>query len=421
MAESRDHFPRVLVLCDEPINTISGGGVTMGNLFRGWPGEALGQVWAHHRFEIDKTVCPNYLRLGAHTMPGERWVPGVLRRQRKLVKQLRGILRPGIRLNYDSVLQWAREFNPDVIYSQATPYPMYTWWLPRWLARDLNIPLVNHIMDDWPAAMRFEWPLLYRQMMLPVLQRQLCLLFDAGACNLAISEPMAVAFAARYGKSFLPFHNMIDSTQWDKPKTNYALADEDFHIVYLGALAEDNQVHSLREIAIAVGNLAQRGIKIRLTVHTGEIYLGHYHQYLEGIPGVAHGGAVMRKDLCSTLAAADVLALPVNFDPRSLAMIQYSMPTKVPEYMASGTPVLVYAPSHVPAAAYALQEGWGYTVTERDPARLEAALLALMESETLRAALGQRGRELALRNHDACVVRARFREVICNVVAEVAV
>jgi len=415
MAE-RD-FPRVLVLCDEPINTISGGGVTMGNLFRGWPPDRLGQIWAHHRFEIDESVCPNYLRLGEHKMPGESWVPDALRRQRELVRKLRPLLRPGIRLDYERVLQWAREFAPDVIYSQATPYPMYTWQLPRRLARDLNVPLVNHIMDDWPAAMRYEWPPLYRQVMLPVLQRQLRLLFDAGVCNLAICEQMAEAFAARYGKDFLPFHNMLDLTQWSAPKEDYTLARDVFQVVYLGALSEDNQVHSLRDIALAIGALVQRGVKIQLTVYTGDIYLGHYQQYLAGISGVTHGGSVPRQRLCTTLAAADLLALPVNFDARSLAMIQYSMPTKAPEYMASGTPVLVYAPAHVPAAAYAREEAWGQVVAEKDSEKLERALVHLMESEHIRAALGRRGRELALRNHDALVIREQFREVIRNAAA----
>ncbi len=414
MAEDPGSFPRVLVLCDEPINTISGGGVTMGNLFRGWPPDKLGQVWAHHRFTIDDTICPNYLRLGEHKMPGESWVPESLRRQRELVRKLRPLLRPGIRLDYARVLQWVRDFAPDVIYSQATPYPMYTWWLPRWLARDLQIPLVNHIMDDWPAAIRHEWPLFYRQIMLPFLRQQLRQLFNVGVCNLVICEQMAEAFSVRYDKAFLPFHNMIDLEHWTMPKEDFGQAGDVFQVVYLGALSEDNQVHSLRDIALAIGALVQRGVRVCLTVHTGDNYLGHYRQFLEGIPGVTHGGSVSRERLCSTLAAADLLALPVNFDVRSLAMIQYSMPTKVPEYMASGAPVLVYAPGHVPAAVYAREEGWGYVVAERSPQKLETALLALMESEDTRALLGRRGRELALRRHDAQMVRQRFREVMCS-------
>jgi glycosyltransferase involved in cell wall biosynthesis len=88
------------------------------------------------------------------------------------------------------------------------------------------------------------------------------------------------------------------------------------------------------------------------------------------------------------------------------------MPTKVPEYMASGTPVLVYGPGHVPAAEYARRETWGYVVDRRDSDVLKQALLEIMHSESLRASLGRRGRELAARHHDAKTVREDFRRLL---------
>jgi glycosyltransferase involved in cell wall biosynthesis len=160
--------------------------------------------------------------------------------------------------------------------------------------------------------------------------------------------------------------------------------------------------------------MAEQGIDISLTVHTGEAYMGHYQQYLDGLTAVSHGGRVAREDLCRTLAGADLLVLPVNYDEDSLAMIQYSMPTKVPEYMASGAPVLVYAPIKVPAATYAAEEGWGQVVAQRGQGALTAALRELLESTELRATLGQRGRELALLRHDARVVRQAFRRLLCR-------
>jgi glycosyltransferase involved in cell wall biosynthesis len=410
-------FPRVLILCHEPINRVGGGGVTMGNLFRGWPHDALAQIWAHHRFEIDEEVCPYYLRLGEHKMPGDSWVPNVVRRQRKLVKRIRSLIRPGMQLDYEHVLTWVRDFGPDVIYSQATPYPMYTWWLPRWLSRDLNIPLVNHIMDDWPTSVAQEWLPVYRQIMSSVLCRQLTLSFEAAACNLAICQPMANAFQHRYGVSFVPFHNMIDLAHWSQPTTDYALQGNGFRVVYLGALAENTQLFSLRDVAEAISSMAQRGVDISLTIHTGLIQKDYYDQYLDGLPGVSYGGEVAREDLCTCLAAADLLVIPVNFGEQG-AHVRYSMPTKVPEYMASGAPVLVYAPGTMPPAAYARDEGWGYVVDYQDSQELEQALLALMNSEELRTKLGQRGRELALRNHDARIVREEFRHVMRKAVEE---
>ena len=387
----------------------------MGNLFRGWPKYSLGRVWAHHRFEIDTDVCPHYLRLGGHKMPGDKWVPQAVKRQRKLVRRLRSLVRPGLRLDYDRVLGWVKEFAPDVIYSQATLYPMYTWWLPRRLSRDLSVPLVNHIMDDWPAALEREWPPVYRQIMKPLLRRQLQALFDAAACNLAICQQMADAFGARYGISFTPFHNVIDLEDWAEPKSNYATQGDRFRVVYLGALTDDMQVHSLRDVAEVVSTMAEEGVEISLAIHTGEAYKDLYHQYLDGLIAVSHGGTIARKDLCACLAAADLLIAPVNFAERGIVIGRYSMPTKVPEYMASGTPVLVYAPGHVPAAKYARKDGWGYIVDQRNQEALKQALLELMQSEELRARLGKRGRVLAMRNHDARVVRKNFRQLMRDV------
>jgi glycosyltransferase involved in cell wall biosynthesis len=409
---SPDQLPRVVVLCDEPINKVSGGGVTMGNLFRGWPKDRLGQVWAHHRFEIDTDVCSHYLRLGDHKMPGHSWVPQEVRRMRRLVKWLRTLIRPGIRLNYEQVLSWVREFDPDLIYAQPTAYPMYTWWLPRWLSRDLRIPLVNHIMDDWPTELEEDWWPIYKQVMTPVLRYQLRALFSMAFSNLAICQRMADVFSERYSTEFHPFHNTIDFEEWTEPKEDYSVQGEVFRIVYLGALAERRQVGSLRDVARLVSTLVEEGAKVSLTVHTGEMYKDIYLRHLDGLTGVSHGGRVARQDLCACLAAADLLLLPVDFAVQGAGVGRYSMPTKVPEYMASATPVLVYGPSYVPAADYAHTEGWGYVIGQRDSDVLKKALLELMGLEELRARLGKRGRELAMQNHDARSVRRNFRVLL---------
>lgn len=416
MSKSKS-YPRVLILCDEPINRVGGGGVTMGNLFRDWPQDALAQVWAHHRFEIDADVCPNYLRLGAHSIPGDgRVIPDFIKRQRGLVKRLRTFVRPGVKLDYQQILDWARTYQPEVIYSQPTPYPMYTWWLPRWLSRDLGVPLVNHIMDDWPQAVELEWLPGVRQLLRLFLKRELGRMFAAAASNLVISEQMAVEYTNRYGHPFTFFHNAIDLAEWTEPRQSYAAPDGPFRVVYLGALADNMQVLSLRDVAQSVAALAEAGTPVSLTVYTGEIYQDYFRQYLGGLTNVAHGGRVERQDLCRTLAAADLLVAPINFDRRSLLMNQYSMPTKVPEYMASGTPVLVYGPAHTPPVAYAREAGWGYVVDQPERHALTNALTELMTAEELRAQFGQRGRDLAVANHDARLMRERFRQVMARAV-----
>jgi len=88
------------------------------------------------------------------------------------------------------------------------------------------------------------------------------------------------------------------------------------------------------------------------------------------------------------------------------------MPTKVPAYMISGSPVLVYGPPDLATVAYAAQAGWGYAVTERGGTALRLALRNLALDATAREQLGRRAIALARRNHDAASVTLAFRNAL---------
>jgi len=93
-------------------------------------------------------------------------------------------------------------------------------------------------------------------------------------------------------------------------------------------------------------------------------------------------------------------------------MVRYSMPTKVPEYLVSGVPILLYAPGGIAQVDYAEQAGWGLTVTEQEPAMLDAALERIVGDCALRQELVRRARETAAARHDAATVRTAFREAL---------
>lgn len=66
------------------------------------------------------------------------------------------------------------------------------------------------------------------------------------------------------------------------------------------------------------------------------------------------------------MTKADLLVIPLDFDEMSIRFARYSMPGKTSEYMASGTPILVYAPERTALSMYAKREKWGYSVNRRD-------------------------------------------------------
>ena len=120
--------------------------------------------------------------------------------------------------------------------------------------------------------------------------------------------------------------------------------------------------------------------------------------------------------IAALFANADLLVLPVNFDQASRTRLRYSIPTKVPAYMLSGTPILAYGPAEVASIQYAKKSGWGYVVSRRDKAALKDAIVRLATDIDLRTRLGQRAQALASENHDARKVHVAFRNTLASAV-----
>ena len=112
------------------------------------------------------------------------------------------------------------------------------------------------------------------------------------------------------------------------------------------------------------------------------------------------------------MAAADLLVIPYDFDRQSVQFIKFSMSTKVSEYMASGTPILVYAPEETAVVKYARSEKWGSVVSQRNKTLLKQMIIQLIQTPDLRESLGSQARNLASQNHDAVKVREQFRRVL---------
>jgi glycosyltransferase involved in cell wall biosynthesis len=84
--------------------------------------------------------------------------------------------------------------------------------------------------------------------------------------------------------------------------------------------------------------------------------------------------------------AGDILFLPLAFDSPELVQTT-SSPSKMPEYLAAGKPVLVHAPATSYLAAYARARGFAEVVDEPDVDLLAAAIKRLATDDALRRKL----------------------------------
>ena len=146
-----------------------------------------------------------------------------------------------------------------------------------------------------------------------------------------------------------------------------------------------------------------------------------FGSYLKDLDVV--GGSLRLEDpprsesIAHLLSGADLLVLPFNFDERSRQYIRLSMPTKVPAYMACGTPVLVYGPPGIATVRYAQRDGWGHVLSTPGLAPLQETLLWLLEDRTARERLGKRAKVLAHEHHDAGKVRPAFHSALVKAAA----
>jgi glycosyltransferase involved in cell wall biosynthesis len=435
--DDRRAFPRVLLINHHVFNKYSGGGIALTNYFEGWPRERIAAIYGEDG-EPDRRVCDTFFRLTnrelgfprafapletrrlwrplstghtddvstgagapalAHISHALRGALGVaLRRARSLISV------DGLTTRVDltpALDRFIREFSPEVIF--GTLGNLGYLRLTDQVAKRYRVPLAIQMADDWPSVLYREGiaaPYLRKRMSV-----ELSSLLQRAAVRLAISDAMAEAYRRRYGVEFMTVTPPVDSLEWGAVGHREWSARTPFQVVYMGTIVEKAQLASLRDVCDAVDAVYRQGRPIELRVYTPAPYVQRYAPQLERPPAVTVLPAPSNRDAAGVLGAADLLVVPVNFDNESIRYVRYSMPGKVPAYMATGTPILVYGPPDVAAVQYARTHGWGHVVSRQDPAELQSAIAALAGSEMMRSSLARRAQSIARERHDTQVVR----------------
>jgi glycosyltransferase involved in cell wall biosynthesis len=224
---------------------------------------------------------------------------------------------------------------------------------------------------------------------------------------------MSQEYSKHYGGIWRAFHNPSDPALFKNvAKCNWN-AGKPFRIRYGGRIGWGIR-ESIQDICHVVSELQSEGYDINLEIYTDQSK--GLNNNIENKVGIKIKDPVAYKSLPEGLASADLLLICYDWDARSTSRARFSMPTKATEFMASGTPILVYAPPNLAVTQYALEEGWAYVVSEHSLSALKAAIIRLAKDENLRQRIGCRAMEVAARNHDAKKVREEFRQAFVEAI-----
>jgi glycosyltransferase involved in cell wall biosynthesis len=446
-------YPRLLVVTANAFGQQTGTGISLTNLFKGWPRDKVANL--HREYAApDRTVCDRFFYLSEEEMPWHpsiarlagavRWLRGVSQKNaatggaqavspepRQTTDETRAPQLPLSRLLpqrvvdrlvvggivdcrteaelTDELRAWMDDFRPQVVYSNLGDLGFLK--LVRLIAERYQIPTAVQMSDDWPNG---RYRSVFSRWLRARMESELRLALARARLRFGICDAMCRAYEKRYGVPFRTCISPVETEDWLEQAKNEWSYSGSFRVVYMGTVHPLAQLTSLMDAGRAISEMRLDGTQIRLEILTPQMFTADLRRTFRGLPAVQVNDSPASSQAASVLASADLLLIPANFDRASLRYIRYSLPAKSIAYMVSSCPVLVYGPPNIPPVEYARNEGWGFVVDTPSPSKLKQAMATLMRDEALRKSLGLRGREVAVRNHDGKRLRAWLHDLLCR-------
>lgn len=346
-----------LVIADYPIGYSSGFGETLYNLFTGFPDEDL---WSAH---------PGHLSPAADKKRGQSIKLPSPSRPHWLPQQISLAYYPFLKAQQFQAAAQAVRHLSDVVQRHSIRnllvVPVTPWILSAAFTLHKQHPKLNlvvYVMDDWQGHHESHQLLYSRRR-----QRLLREVIARANVRIAVSREMAAHYEDSFGKNWLVAHNGVHKnflpheTNGTKPLNQIFLAGDvnvfrfDAVLAFAEAIERHNHRHQQSITFTVMGEVAQQ-----------------HRSALSALSAVNLLKRQSHSECLNAMNAADVLYLPLAFSQRSSRISLYSMPTKLPEYLASGKKVLFHAPRESAAFRVAERHDLKPRLATIDPRALDA-------------------------------------------------
>ncbi len=347
-----------LVIADYPVGYTSGFGETLYNLFSGFPSEKLWSAHPAHVAPAEGKRRAQSIKLPSPSRPS--WLPDrISLAYYPLLKMQQ------FRASRDAVRQLARVVQKHSIRNLLV-IPVSPWIMSAALAlhkQYSQLNLVLYVMDDWQGHHEcHQLPYTRRR------QRLLAELIQRANMRFAISREMAAHYEESFGKNWVVVHNGVhngvrrdsfpETNGSSKPRKVLLAGDVNvFRFDAVIAFAEAIERHNRRN---------SQSIEFTVMGDVAEQHRSSLSSLVKMLGRRSHS------ECLDAMKAADLLYLPLAFDRKSARISRYSLPTKLPEYLATGRTVFFHAPPE--SAVFRFAERYDLTpkLATVEPAALDA-------------------------------------------------
>ena len=205
-------------------------------------------------------------------------------------------------------------------------------------------------------------------------------------------------YEKRYGKNFAKIeiiYNSVFPENYLKLQTPYK-PKEPYTIVYTGRIYWP-QIKSLKNLIRAVDEI--KDIKINL-----DFYVPQPPEYIKSLGfdlNKINLKSAPPEKMPEIQSKADILFLPLSWHTKSPQIIETATPGKLSDYLISGRPILIHAPSWTFLVKYAKENNFALVVDEENKEKLKEAIRQLIADKKLAEMLIKNAQKTFFKNHNA--------------------
>lgn len=277
------------------------------------------------------------------------------------------------------------------------------WLTAAKIAESKRVPLHLAVHDDWPRVANV--PGVFRKWVDESFGR----VYRQATSRMCVSPTMRARYLEQHGcDSYVIYPTR--GVNCVEAGSEIRRRDEPFTVAFAGTINSQGYVQALVKLRDALttvnGNLAIFGPLTKAEAMAGE---------LAG-PNVTLHGLVNPAELLKRLREeADVLFVPMSFNPEHRSNMEMAFPSKLADYTAVGLPVLIYGPDYCSVVRWAREnQGVAEVVENEDSEFLMAAIRRLASDPEYRVTLGERALEIGQQYFASGVAQQIFTDLLCK-------
>ena len=331
--------------------------------------------------------------------------------------------------NLDEIIRFIQPGQVDLIHT----------WTPRervrlmteTLTKKFNVPYIVHLEDNEDAIIQssLDMPLpdlinlpearlnalIPNHLSHPIYYKQ----FIQKARGLTMVMDTLQEFGPEVEAKEVIWPGYEEELQWHRPadvslRQQFQINPDEYVVVYTGNVHHANR-QEVFSLYLAVGLLNRRGISTKL-IRTGTDYVTLYDDSLNMLNQFCISlGHVPRTDLPGLLSLSDVLVQPGKLD----VFNKFRFPSKLPEYFASGKPVLL---PNINIGRFIKDGEEGILLQQGNALEIAQQLETLFSNHGRRKKIGNGGRLFAENNlkwsQSAKKLQAFYRHILNAVIEQ---